>query len=380
MPTAASPTCLPGPHAPLSLAARLRELSGVADVQTTLLQMVRVALPGVPDPIVGQLIGIDQRHAHRMNLVSQSAGRPLGARLDGRTDADIEVLVSEAFAQAHRFKPGARLQALINGKDRSLLEVGIALSPEFVFAGLWGMPYARGFDIFWIDRDVLAAAYHIEGAFNRAAFTLAPGAVPEVAAAAVTALVEPFGGRELFTRKEQVSHAMLDNEIKQQRLMGTMLPAIFLAVAAFLHNVVVARRVSTRREQIATLKALGHGNAAITGHYLKLVRVIVATGLLMGIVIGKELGYLLSRLYAAVGNWRPTPAPAWFGRPVQRQVRKSALSGPGCSASRAHAWSSGSIARCARRFPNRSPCGRPRMRGVCTSFRLPFFAGHAARQ
>jgi putative ABC transport system permease protein len=285
-------------NAPLSLAERLRAAPGVAEVQTTLEQMVRVALPGVPDPIVGQLIGMDRRHAQQMNLVSLAAGRPLSAQLDGRTDADIEALVSEAFAQAHRLKPGARLQALINGKQRSLLVVGIALSPEFVFAGLWGMPDARGFGIFWIDRDVLAAAYNMEGAFNRAAFKLAPGAAPEAAVAAVTALIAPFGGREVLTRSEQVSHAMLDNEIKQQRVMGTMLPAIFLAVAAFLLNVVVARLVATQREQIATLKALGYGNGAITGHYLKLVLAIVAAGLLMGIVIGKELGYLLTRLYA----------------------------------------------------------------------------------
>ncbi|WP_306621348.1 ABC transporter permease [Massilia scottii] len=285
-------------NAPLSLAARLREAPGVADVQTTLEQVVRVELPGVADPIIGQLIGMDPRHPHRMNLVTLAAGRPLSAQLDGRADADIEVLVSEAFAQARKLRPGARLRALINGKQRNLTVVGIALSPEFVFAGLWGMPDARGFGIFWVDRDVLAAAYSMEGAFNRAAFKLAPGAAPEAAIAAVTTLLEPYGGREVFSRTEQVSHAMLDNEIKQQRVMGTMLPAIFLGVAAFLLNVVLARLVSTQREQIATLKALGYANAAIALHYLKLVLLIVLAGLVLGILIGKELGYLLTRLYA----------------------------------------------------------------------------------
>ncbi|WP_306656165.1 ABC transporter permease [Massilia scottii] len=285
-------------NAPLSLAARLREAPGVADVQTTLEQVVRVELPGVADPIIGQLIGMDPRHPHRMNLVTLAAGRPLSAQLDGRADADIEVLVSEAFAQARKLRPGARLRALINGKQRNLTVVGIALSPEFVFAGLWGMPDARGFGIFWVDREVLAAAYNMVGAFNRAAFKLAPGAAPDAAIAAVTTLLEPYGGRDVFLRTDQVSHAMLDNEIKQQRVMGTMLPAIFLGVAAFLLNVVVARLVSTQREQIATLKALGYANAAIALHYLKLVLLIVLAGLVLGIMIGKELGYLLTRLYA----------------------------------------------------------------------------------
>lgn len=285
-------------NAPLSLAGRLREAPGVADVQTTIEQVVRVDIPGVPDPIIGQLIGLDPRAPPRMNLLSLAAGRPLSGRLDVRADAEIETLVSEAFAQARALVPGSRLRALINGKQRSLVVVGIALSPEFIFAGLWGMPDARGFGIFWIDRDVLAAAYNMEGAFNRAAFKLSPGASPQAASAAITALVEPYGGREVFARANQQSHAMLDNEIKQQRVMGTLLPAIFLGVAAFLLNVVVARLVATQREQIATLKALGYANAAIATHYLKLVMLIVLAGLLLGSLVGKELGYLLTRLYA----------------------------------------------------------------------------------
>ncbi|MBZ2207494.1 ABC transporter permease [Massilia soli] len=285
-------------NAPLALAARLRDAPGVADVQTTIEQVVRVDIPGLPDPIIGQLIGLDPRAPQRMNLVTLSAGRQLSGRLDVRADAEIETLVSEAFAQARALKPGSRLRALINGKQRSLVVVGIALSPEFIFAGLWGMPDARGFGIFWVERDVLAAAYNMEGAFNRAAFKLAPGALPAAAIAAITALVEPYGGREVIARADQLSHSMLDNEIKQQRVMGTLLPAIFLGVAAFLLNVVVARLVATQREQIATLKALGYANAAIAAHYLKLVMLIIAAGLLIGSLIGKELGYLLTRLYA----------------------------------------------------------------------------------
>jgi putative ABC transport system permease protein len=285
-------------NAPLALAERLRTAPGVADVQTTLEHVVRVELPGVPDPIIGQLIGMNWRAPHRMNLVTVAAGRPLAVQAAARGDADIEALVSEAFAQARGLRPGSRLRALVNGKQRNLLVVGVALSPEFIFAGLWGMPDARGFGIFWVDWEILAAAYNMEGAFNRTAFKLAPGTPPEATKVAVTAMVAPFGGREVLTRAEQVSHAMLDNEIKQQRVMGTILPAIFLAVAAFLLNVVVARLVSTQRAQIATLKALGYDNMAITLHYLKLVMLIVLAGLVLGVAVGKELGYLLTRLYA----------------------------------------------------------------------------------
>ncbi len=91
---------------------------------------------------------------------------------------------------------------------------------------------------------------------------------------------------------------MLDNEIKEQRVLGTVLPAIFLGVAAFLLNVVVSRLVATQREQIAALKALGYPNGRIARHYLALVGLIVAVGFVLGVALGHWLGGMFLRLYA----------------------------------------------------------------------------------
>jgi len=285
-------------RAPNSLAETLREVEGVADVQTTLEQIVRVQIPGSPDPIIGQVIGIDRRHPQRMNRVSVASGRAPDPANDGiRSDGSIEALVSEGFAQGRALKPDSRLLALINGKQRTLVVTGTALSPEFIFAGLFGMPDTRGYGIFWIDREALGAAYAMQGAFNRVAIRLAPGASAEAATAGLVRLIGPYGGRDVHGRTEQPSHAMLDNEIKEQRVIGTVLPAIFLAVAAFLLNVVVSRLVATQREQIAALKALGYPNSSIAAHYLKLVLVIVAFGFALGIVVGDRLGAMFTGLY-----------------------------------------------------------------------------------
>jgi putative ABC transport system permease protein len=285
-------------RAPNALADTLRGVSGVADVQTTLEEIVRVEIPGLADPIIGQLIGIDRRNPHRMNLVTVSSGRALDSAGGVRSDGAIEALVSEAFAQAHHLKPGSRLNALINGKKRTLVVAGTALSPEFIFAGLWNMPDARGFGIFWVDREALAAAYDMQGAFNRLALKLAPGASEQAAIDGVSRLLARYGGREAHGRRDQGSHSMLDNEIKEQRVLGTVLPAIFLGVAAFLLNVVVSRLVSTQREQNAALKALGYPNRSIGAHYLKLVLLIVLAGLALGVVVGDVLGTMFTGLYA----------------------------------------------------------------------------------
>lgn len=289
-------------RAPDALEPLLREVPGVAEVQTSVEAVVRVEIPGVADPIVGQLIGLDRERSARMNLVSVKAGQGLfagaaSAQRGGAPDA-LDALVNAGFAQARGLRPGDEIGALVNGRQRRLRIVGTALSPEYIFAGLWGMPDMRGFGVFWVDREALAAAYDMRGAFNRVAVRLAPGASAEAARAGLAQRLAAYGGRDVHGREQQVSHQMLDNEIKEQRVLGTVLPAIFLGVAAFLLNVVVTRLVGTQREQIAALKALGYPNRSIALHYLKFVLVIVIAGLALGLAVGDRLGGLLTGLYA----------------------------------------------------------------------------------
>lgn len=285
-------------RAPNALVETLRQVPGVADVQTTIEQVVRVSVPGVSDPILGQLIGVNRKQPARMNRVTVASGRPLDHTVGARTDGRIETLVSAGFAQSRGLKPGNTLTALINGKQRTLLIAGIALSPEFIFAGLGGIPDQRSFGVFWIDHDTLAAAYNMQGAFTQVAVKLAPGASQQDVIARMGRLLAPYGAGEAHGREDQTSHAMLDGEIREQEVLGTVLPSIFLGVAAFLLHVVVSRLVSTQREQIAALKALGYTNRSIGAHYLKMVLVVVLVGLGLGIWVGDWLGTAFTRLYA----------------------------------------------------------------------------------
>ena len=301
-------------RAPLALAEQLRATPGVADVQTTIEQVVRIRIAGSSDPVLGQLIGMDRHHPPRLNQPSVVAGRPLFDGGDAAATGDggtLDALVSVGFAQKRGLPPGSTVQALVNGRLRTLRIVGWATSPEFIFAGLWGMPDQRGFGIFWVDEAALAAAYDMQGAFNRLAVRLAPAGARTVSEReAIDALAGPlarYGGAAPRPRADQTSHAMLDNEIKEQYVLGTVLPAIFLGVAAFLLNVVVSRLVATQREQIAALKALGYPNRTIAAHYLKLVGAIVAVGAVGGVALGDALGQGMMGLYAEVFHFPSFP-------------------------------------------------------------------------
>ena len=108
------------------------------------------------------LIGVSQ--PPRMNQVTVGQGRALAPAGSGaaRGDGAIDALVSAGFASVRGLRPGDELTALVNGKRRQLRIVGTALSPEFIFAGLAGMPDMRGFGVFWVDREALAAAYEVD--------------------------------------------------------------------------------------------------------------------------------------------------------------------------------------------------------------------------
>lgn len=107
----------------------------------------------------------------------------------------------------------------------------------------------------------------------------------------------PHGGLGAYGRDQQLSHRFLTDEIRQQEVMATPMPPVFLAVAIFLLHVVLGRVVTGQREQIAALKALGYDNLTVGLHYLKLVCLIVMLGSILGVALGVWLGYLMTANY-----------------------------------------------------------------------------------
>lgn len=280
-------------RAPDALAPRLAALPGVAQVQTRVVVDVTLDLPGMDAPAVGRLISLDTDPRVGLNRPHVRRGRlpEPGARR--------EALVSEAFAVAHGLVPGAAVRALINGRMQSLVMVGVAISPEYVFQIRPGefIPDDKRFGVFWLDRAELASAAGLTGAFNDVALRLMPGAVERDVLEQLDALTARYGGQGAYGRADQVSHRLVADELTQLRAMALIPPAIFLAVTAFLLNGVISRLVQTQREQIAVLKAFGYTTAQIGAHFLKLVWVLTVVGLASGTAAGAWLGRDLAGLY-----------------------------------------------------------------------------------
>jgi putative ABC transport system permease protein len=280
-------------RAPERVRASLQEVPGVAQVETRVTAPATLEIPGFDEPVSGQLLSVPEGEQPQMNRLYLRRGRLV--RL-GRVD---EVLLNEAFAQAHELGPGDEIGAIINGRRRTLTVVGIALSPEFLLQIQPGsvFPDPERYGVLWMGRDALAAAFDMTGAFNDVAFTLAPGARIDDVTDGVDRVLEPYGGTGALPRKDQLSNWAISEEFKQLRSTSTVLPMIFIAVAAFLLNVVVGRLISLQREQIGVLKAFGYRNVDVGAHYLKLVLVVCVIGAAGGGALGLWLGRLLGRLY-----------------------------------------------------------------------------------
>lgn len=280
-------------RAPSVLAQRFREIPGVATVETRVVVDVNLDVPTLPEPAVGRLISLAERTSTGLNRLYLRRGRLLEPGRPG------EVLVGEAFAEAHGLVPGDSVRAVVNGRYQQLHIVGVALSPEYIYQIRPGdlLPDDKRFGVFWIDEAELAAAFDMTGAFNDACLTLAPGASADDVIDRLDDLTERYGGLGAFDRGDQPSHEFVANELKELRGMAIVVPTIFLGVASFLLNVVVSRLIGTQREQIATLKAFGYTQWEILRHYAKLVLLIVALGLILGTAIGAWLGQGVTVMY-----------------------------------------------------------------------------------
>ncbi len=281
-------------RAPDAMVPRLRAVPGVVVAETRVTGIGLLDLPGVVEPVSAQFVSLPSQRRPRVNDVVLRAGR-----LPVRPD---EVLLHEGFARARALRPGQRIDAVLQGRRRSLEIAGIAGSPEFVFAVAPGelLPEPRRFGVVWMDREALGRALDLDGAFNDVVLRLGPGAVTRDVLLAMDRLLAPYGGRGAYGRDRMLSARYLDDELQQLGTLARVLPPVFLLVAVFLLNIALSRLVATERANIGLLKAFGYSDWAVAGHYLRFALVFCALGAVAGIAGGHAVGRYMASVYRSV--------------------------------------------------------------------------------
>ncbi|MET0660784.1 MAG: ABC transporter permease [Steroidobacteraceae bacterium] len=283
-------------RAPDPVANDLAALPGVNALEARVSGIGLLDLAGKSDPVSARLVSLPPDRAPRVNDVLLRAGRwPDPTR-------DNEVLLNEAFAEANLLTPGMHLTALIYGRQRVLDIVGIASSPEFVFAVAPGsmLPEPARFGVIWMGREALGRAFDVDGAFNDVVFRLAADADVHDTIFAIDSRLARHGGRGAYARDRMLSAQFLADELSSLQTMASVLPPIFLLVAVFLLNVSLSRLVATERANIGLLKSFGYGNVTVAIHYGKFALVFGLLGASLGLVIGRYIGGYMAGIYATV--------------------------------------------------------------------------------
>ena len=236
-------------RAPESLKDKIKAVPGVNQVETRVSAYVKLAIGGFSEPVNARILSIPDDGKPLLNRLYIRKGRLADPA------KDYEVVINENFAQAHGFNLGDRFAAIINGKWKTLMITGIALSPEFV---LLMKPEAmspdfKRYGVLWMGRKALSKSYDMDGAFNSVALTLHPDAKLSDVLDRLDHIVEQYGGFGAYARKDQISHRLLSEEFRQLQRSSEIFPTIFICVGACWIKVVMCRTISTQREQVAAL-------------------------------------------------------------------------------------------------------------------------------
>lgn len=296
-------------RAPRSLIHRLRQIDGVLAVDARASGVGLMGVPGLDRPATVRLIALPDDPVAGLNALVLRQGRLPSA------DRKDEAVFLANFTEAAHVRLGDRLGATIGGRRSVFTVVGTAVSPEYIYSPAAGsaLPDDAHQAVLWAPRAAVEEAAGQVGAFSQLALKLASGVNPQAVTPIVDSILAPYGGTPTLTRDDQPSHAIIREAFKRLRIMAALVPPIFLAVAAGLTHMVMARLVETEREQIGLLKAFGYSNLEAAAPYLKLAALIGVAGVVAGGALGAGLGAALTRLYAsyfrfpvltAQFNWR----------------------------------------------------------------------------
>jgi putative ABC transport system permease protein len=272
---------------------QITKIPGVEAVVPRVSSEGLVNIPGKSDPAVGRFISVPSGLQPALNHLHLRKGRlPIDS-------TEVEIVVHEGFAVANGLEPGDKFGLIVQGQSEQARVVGIGLSPEYVYALSPSAPLPDDlhFGVFWMTEKTLQRLLKMSGGYNSITAKIDQSTEMQDVITAVDRILKPYGSLGAYGRDRQISNMFVEDEISQQRVSSIFIPAIFLAIATFLINIITSRLVALHRAQIASLKAMGYTRTEVSAHYLKLIFIMTLVGAIPGIGIGALLGRWMSSTY-----------------------------------------------------------------------------------
>lgn len=269
------------------------------------------AIKGVKDAIgrisadVGADMGDDRRITVRLISLpedSQPSINKLVIRGGGyfsKSDP-YSCLVSRKFAEFHRIKKGDAIKAIINLKTYEFNVDGIVDSPEFIYAMKSSTdvsPSPAKFGIVYVKESTVKSIMSYGYMFNQIHVIFEKDADEKAVIDDIEDALKPYGYITGTERKDQLSNAMVDNEITELEQIAFMFPVLFLSVAATIIYVMQRRIINNQRSLIGVMKAMGYTKQRILLHYILYSLVIAVAGAVPAVFAGLFVGRKFTELY-----------------------------------------------------------------------------------
>jgi len=280
---------------PLAELAPLAELPGVVEIRPRIQFFATVDLERVAEPLNGLVLSLPDRREPVINDILLTRGSYFTDRRQN------EVIVNQAFAEEHRLGPGDWIHLVLNNRRQELFVVGTAISSEFTYLLGPGAitPDPEHFGVFYLKNSYAEDVFDFDGAANQVLGRLTPKLRdrPGELLRRAERLLSAYGVFSTTPLDEQASNRWLSQEIEGLRTFAFFMPAIFLAVAALVLNVLLTRLAEQQRIVVGTLKAVGYSGLQVFVHFLKFGLSVGLAGGLLGCALGYWLAGGMTVMY-----------------------------------------------------------------------------------
>lgn len=282
-----------------SVVSIVEGIDGVAVAQGRLVLDVPMEIPDYEGRVQARVVSVPSSNDDVLNKLYLEKGRYVSG--DYRDTA----LVEKMFMEFHGLEIGSTIYPIINGKRIGLTVGGKAVSPEYIYAvpsAQAMMPDNERFTVLFMEHSFVQQLFGYDGMVNEVIVEINDeGRVEEIKKELENRL-KHYGLISVTERDDEVSYAMMENELNGLESMGSAYPMIFLLIGSIVIYMLLIRLVDNQRLQIGVLMALGFTKRAILFHYLGYALFVGFVGSALGSFAGVQLGEALTKYYLVFFN------------------------------------------------------------------------------
>ena len=218
---------------------------------------------------------------------------------------DDNVILLEQFADARNIKIDEIITPYINGRIHNLKVSAIASSSEFIYVmeneqSL--LPALDKFGVAYVSEAFAQSVFGYRGSYNEVLIKVDDKSNVDDIINLVEKKLDKYGLKRITKLEDLLSNNVLTQKIDGIEMLSSVLPVMFLMVAAIIISIMLSRIVNNDRMAIGVLKALGYGNISILSHYTKYALIIGLAGSIMGITGGLLLSKPMSQVFVSFFN------------------------------------------------------------------------------